>query len=555
MLISLRTAFLGAGAALGFFRTDGSPASFLPHGTTPGPSLVCPVLGQVTGSYDLCSGDKSSGLSVSINSNAVDVEFVYYTTPQTGSAVYAGGTLLGVVPSAAFAGSGPFTATLSNVSFPQVASPATFYAYARLSTSDPDLTDASCRPYVEIQVTVHPLPVANAGPDVAICPGGSAVLPASGGVSCHWLPAAGLSDPDICTPVASPSVTTGYIVTIADAYGCTATDAVVVSIHQPVGMTCNDNLFVSIGPDGKAPITPDMILEGIDDGLDVYSVGIQTLTGLPAPNPLSCAYVGQTLKVKIIDTCTGSSCWGTVKIEDKIPPVIPCKDITLPCAIGIINPDYLGDSLGIAAGKPAVTDNCSLSAVTFTDIWETVACGDSIDGKADISARLTRKWTAKDAYGNASACEQHIYTKRRHVNELVFPADTVISCETPLTHPVFTGAPYFTDFGRNFSIYPDNHYCEINAAYSDEIVPVCDGTYKIKRDWTVADWCFPDSLLAPGSSVVYYTQLIKVADDAGPAFICPASIYIRATRSACLPRAVRSPIFPTTIPGIRIPSA
>ena len=533
MLISLRTAFLGAGAAFGFFQADGSPVPLSPHSITPAPSLVCPALGQITGNYVLCSGDKSSSLSVSTNSNAVDVEFVYYTAPQTGSAVYAGGTLLGVVPSAAFAGNGPFSATLNNVSFPPVTSVTTFYAYARLSVSDPDLTDASCRPFVEIQVTVQPLPVANAGPDIAICPGGSAALAASGGAGCHWIPATGLSDPDICAPVASPSVTTGYIVTVADANGCTATDAVIVSIHQPLGMTCNDNLFVSIGPDGKALITPDMILEGIDDGLDVYSVTVQTPTGLPVPNPVTCAYLGQTLKVKVTDTCTGSSCWGTIKIEDKIPPVIPCTDIVLPCAVGIVSPDYLRDSLGIAAGKPAITDNCSLAGVGFADIWETVACGDSIDGKADISARLARKWTAKDAYGNTSACEQHIYLKRRHVNELVFPADTVISCETPLTHPAFTGAPYFTDFGRNFSIYPDNHFCDINAVYSDEVVPVCDGAYKIKRNWTVADWCFPDSLSAPGSIAVYHTQLIKVADDKGPAFTCPADLTVSTDPFNC----------------------
>ncbi len=533
MLISFRTAFWGAAAIFSFFNAEGSPVSQLMPLPAHLPVLVCPVFGQVTDSYAICSGDKSSGLSVGTSDNSIDIEFVYFTTPQSGTAMYSGGFLLGLVPSGSFTGSGPYMATLSNVSFPAVDSATIFYVYARLSVSDPDLTDATCRPFQEIQVTVNPLPLADAGADVAICPGGNTTLSATGGTGCQWQPATGLDNPNTCTPVAAPNVTTGYVVTVTNAYGCTATDVVIVSIHQAAGLTCNDNLFISIGPDGKALITPDIILEGVDDGLDVYSVSILTPAGQPVANPVTCPYVGQTLKVKVTDMCDGSFCWGTVKIEDKIPPVIPCKDITLPCALGNVSPGFLADSLGIAAGKPGVSDNCQLKSVTFIDTWENIACGDSINGKSDISAYLLREWTAHDASGNESKCGQHIYLKRRHVDELVFPADTVVSCETPLTDPGFTGAPYFTDFGRNFPVYPDNHFCDINAVYTDELVPVCDGTYKVKRNWTAVDWCFPDDSLQPVTNAVFYTQLIKVSDDQGPAFICPADLTVTTDPFNC----------------------
>ena len=35
--------------------------------------------------------------------------------------------------------------------------------------------------------------------------------------------------------------------------------------------------------------------------------------------------------VKVMDLLTGQSCWGTIIVEDKLPPVIVCRDITVPC--------------------------------------------------------------------------------------------------------------------------------------------------------------------------------------------------------------------------------
>ncbi|MBP6825490.1 MAG: hypothetical protein KA165_02925, partial [Saprospiraceae bacterium] len=533
MLISLRTAFMGAGVALAFVQSTGSAAASFPPAFPLLPSFACTTISQITTGYAICSGDNSTSLSVGTDNDSLDVEFVYFSDPQSGNAVYDGGTLLGTVGSVAFIGDGPFTATLNNVVFPTVATSDTFYVYARLSLADPDLTDQSCRPFVEIQVVVHPLPIAYAGADVAVCSGGSTLLSAAGGISCQWAPATGLNDPGSCTPLSSPVADMSYTATVTSVYGCTASDVVAVSIHQPVGVTCNDNLLVSIGPDGKALITPEIILEGVDNGFNVYSVIVQTLSGAPVPNPVTCAYVGQILKVKVTDTCDGSSCWSFIKIEDKIPPVIPCKDITLLCAVGNVPPDYLADSLGIAAGKPVITDNCAVQSVSFFDTWETVDCGDTVNGKTGMGAYLLRTWTAKDPSGNVSSCQQHIYLERRHADKLFFPADTIVSCENPLTDPAHTGAPYFKDFGRSFPVFPGGNSCEINAIFADEVIPVCDGTYKIKRNWTIIDGCFPDSLFPPGSNPVFYTQLIKVVDNQGPVYICPADITVTTGPNTC----------------------
>jgi gliding motility-associated-like protein len=79
-------------------------------------------------------------------------------------------------------------------------------------------------------VTVNPLPTANAGPDESICPGTSVQLQATGGATYSWSPTAGLSNPNISNPTASPIIPRIYVVTIADANGCSDSDSVFVDV-------------------------------------------------------------------------------------------------------------------------------------------------------------------------------------------------------------------------------------------------------------------------------------------------------------------------------------
>ncbi|MFZ5553770.1 MAG: T9SS type A sorting domain-containing protein [Bacteroidota bacterium] len=86
----------------------------------------------------------------------------------------------------------------------------------------------------QITITVNPSPVANAGVDVEFCvfDGAGTTLSGSGGISCVWSPATGLSNTTIYNPVASPSVTTVYTITVTAANGCTASDNVTVNVMQ-----------------------------------------------------------------------------------------------------------------------------------------------------------------------------------------------------------------------------------------------------------------------------------------------------------------------------------
>jgi len=92
------------------------------------------------------------------------------------------------------------------------------------------VTVAGCTATDAVIVTVNPIPTANAGTDATICNGSSTTLSATGGPGYSWSPATGLSSTTIANPVATPSTTTNYTVTVTNAFGCTNTDVVIVAV-------------------------------------------------------------------------------------------------------------------------------------------------------------------------------------------------------------------------------------------------------------------------------------------------------------------------------------
>jgi len=80
-----------------------------------------------------------------------------------------------------------------------------------------------------------------AGNDTIICPGQSATIWATGGISYMWIPATGLSNPGVSQLTVSPNFTTLYIVFGTDATGCTDTASVLVELYpQPFIQTSPD---------------------------------------------------------------------------------------------------------------------------------------------------------------------------------------------------------------------------------------------------------------------------------------------------------------------------
>ena len=94
-----------------------------------------------------------------------------------------------------------------------------------------------CQDKDTVLVKVVPLPTALAGPDTILCFGSRFQIKGSMiGSSVFWTPASSLINPNTTQPIAGPSKTTNYIMTVSDTLGCpkTMSDTVLVVVIPPV---------------------------------------------------------------------------------------------------------------------------------------------------------------------------------------------------------------------------------------------------------------------------------------------------------------------------------
>jgi gliding motility-associated-like protein len=109
--------------------------------------------------------------------------------------------------------------------------------------------------------------------DVVLCPGGQVQLQAQGGVSYEWSPPEGLSNPNIANPIAAPSATTDYTVTVRDACGIPFFDGLRVKV-------AGDSVFFSLGPVDTAICEGTALLLDASSSSSTYqwNTGAQTPT-------------------------------------------------------------------------------------------------------------------------------------------------------------------------------------------------------------------------------------------------------------------------------------
>lgn len=126
----------------------------------------------------------------------------------------------------AWTGPGNFTATGSPAIVPAIGLNSTGRYYVLVTSS------VGCTQTDSVDVTVIPKPIANAGADAGICEGGSISLNATGGGSYSWQPATGLSNSSIANPVASPTDSTIYVLTVTDNNNCSDADSISIFVHR-----------------------------------------------------------------------------------------------------------------------------------------------------------------------------------------------------------------------------------------------------------------------------------------------------------------------------------
>ncbi|HTS44632.1 MAG TPA: PKD domain-containing protein, partial [Puia sp.] len=135
------------------------------------------------------------------------------------------------------------TSTLQNPP-PQIYNLAGHYVIKLTATNS-----SNCSTIDSSDLFIYPLPNVYAGADTTICLGTSAQLQATGAVIYTWLPpsTSSLNCTTCSNPVATPTITTTYIVNGISPNGCQANDTVVVNVNQPVTVTVGPPDSVCLG--------------------------------------------------------------------------------------------------------------------------------------------------------------------------------------------------------------------------------------------------------------------------------------------------------------------
>ena len=271
---------------------------------------------------------------------------------------------------------------------------------------------------------------------------------------------------------------------------------------------------VAINQDGMSEITSDVFVVGMTGPCPGnFTIQLFTAIGTDIGNIVTCDYVGTSLVARITHDDSGNFCQSTLNIHDNIGPVLTCPNDTLNCSASILPAD-------VAA--VIADDNCDSSpTLNFIEIVTDQVCSGG-----DFNRIITRTYNAFDSNGNESSntCEQQIFVRAADLDSIIFPMNydnveqPMVNCTADYPTSDVTGVP--TLFGD-----PVENICKITIDFTDQVLNICDGTYKILRTWTALDCCTNETRSD--------MQLIKVGDAEGPTVTCPAAATVGTEGSSC----------------------
>jgi gliding motility-associated-like protein len=230
-------------------------------------------------------------------------------------------------------------------------------------------TAQGCTATSSITITLFPAAIANPGPAVSFCSGGSAQLGVApvAGTTYLWTPATGLSDATISNPTVAGTNTTGtpivttYTLTATTANGCIATNTVVVTVNPAAVADAGANRTICSGLSaqlGVAAIAGTTYSWSPTTGLSSATVSNPTLT---LTNTTSAA----TTTTYTLTATTANGCTATSTVTVTVNPA----------AVAVAGPDVSfcsGGSaqLGVAAIAGTTyswTPTAGLSSATISN--------------------------------------------------------------------------------------------------------------------------------------------------------------------------------------------
>jgi gliding motility-associated-like protein len=362
----------GGSGNLGVATTAGETYSWsattgLSSSTVSNPSVTLTIVSPVpvTSIYTVTTTITSSGCTSTdaVNVTVNPVPVLVITNPAavcspgtidiTAPAVTAGSTLVG--STLAYWNDAAATSPLGTPA--TVTTSGTYYIQANAG--------GGCSDIAPVVVTINPLPVSDAGPDITICTGGAGNIGAAtvAGNNYSWSPSLGLSSSAISNPTVTlinggvTSTTNPYTVTTTIiATGCTSTDVVNVIVDAVATANAGSAQSVCVGSN----ITLAGAIGGSASG-GTWSGGAGTY--VPNNTTLNSVYTPSAAEYAA----------GTITLT------LTTNDPTGPCTFASSNVTFTFYQTPAVAFTVDDPDGCPVHCVVLTDLT-TVGGGDNIVG-------------------------------------------------------------------------------------------------------------------------------------------------------------------------------
>ena len=296
-----------------------------------------------------------------------------------------------------------------------------------------------CFGFDSVKVNVN-IPQIDAGSDTTICEGESVQLNgSSSNGTITWSPAATLSDPTVYDPIATPTLSTNYLLELIDPVGCTLIDSVRVNVDAPVSLTISNDTTICFGD------CANLLVTGANNNAWETST---SLNDTSIANPTACPSSTETFTVygstgACADTAQVTVTVNTLPtIDAGTDPTICFGDTTNLSAVGAIDYSWSpADSLSssIISNPQAWPSDTTQYVVTGTDInscsnTDTVTV--NVNPLPNVDAgNNTTICTGDSIQLNATGAATYIWSP---VTDLSNPtvADPFASPSTPTTYTV-----------------------------------------------------------------------------------------------------------------------
>lgn len=280
--------------------------------------------------------------------------------------------------------------------------------------------------------------------------------------------------------------------------------------HSSSGqMSCNGNQSVALNSSCEQTIRVGDLLVGTDYGcFDNYKLTLFDGSIALADNTLRAQNIGRRIQAKVTDTRVGNSCSGFINVTDNAPPqILKPDDVTVHCAQVPRN----GSPLSSLTGEPPVIAECSGTRTTYFDQFYTRTCSEPYTSpptgfpsdmtfdafKANNCSKIiVRQFYVRDYYNNESTTKQVIYVKNAAFFDIQCPTGLSINCTgTPInTEPDSVTVNGQTLAGTGMPRYATGESlqggsCLMQSSWKDTRFDFNDGTYLIRRQWVLYNFC------------------------------------------------------------------